>query len=253
MSAAEPRVVLVTGAGRGIGRAIAEAFAAAGDVVAVNDKEGGLAAKVATSLGPGASAHEADIADVSAVRAMVDAVVQRHGRLDVLVANAGVTRFGDFLDYEPDDFDHLLAVNLRGSYFTAQAAARTMVAQAAPGRIVLLSSVTGLQSMRGLSAYGTSKAGLRMMARTLALELGPHGITVNAVAPGATLTERTLAEAPQYEEAWAAVAPDRRTGHAEDVAHAVLYLCSPAARHVTGHTLVVDGGWTTTGRVPDGY
>lgn len=245
------RVVLVTGAGAGIGRGIAAAFVADGDTVVLNDAAPALAASAAAEVG--AHPHPADVSDVAQVRTMVASTVERFGRLDVAVANAGVTAFGGFLDYEPEAFDRLVAVNLRGSYFTAQAAARAMVAAGTGGRIVLLSSVAGVQAIRGLSAYGTSKAGLRMLARTLALELGEHGITVNAVGPGATLTPRTLAETPDYEQAWAGVAPDHRTGTVEDVAAAVRYLCSPGAAHVTGHTLMVDGGWTTSGHVPDGY
>jgi 3-oxoacyl-[acyl-carrier protein] reductase len=144
-------------------------------------------------------------------------------------------------------------VNLRGSYFTVQAAARIMVAAGTPGRIVLMSSVTGVQAFRGLGTYGISKAGIRMMARSLALELGSHGITVNAIAPGATITERTLQETPNYEQDWASVTPTNRTAHVEDIAAAVSFLCSPEARHITGQTLMLDGGWTTISPLPPQY
>ncbi len=246
------RVVLITGAGAGIGRGLAGAFARAGATVVVNDVDGASAHRVASTL-PGATVEVADIADVTAVRAMVEQVVDRHGRLDVAVANAGITRFGAFLDYEPDDFDRVVAVNLRGTYFTAQAAARAMVAAGTGGRILLLGSVAGVRTINGLSVYGATKAAIGHLAAVLALELGGHGITVNAVAPGATLTERTALERPDYAEAWASVAPDRRTGSVDDVAAVALFLAGDAAGHVTGQTVVVDGGWTTTGHVPDGY
>ncbi len=247
------RVVLVTGAGVGIGRALCEAFAAAGDTVVVNDVDGARARSVADAIGGAATAAAADVADVAAVRALVDQVVVRHGRLDVAVANAGITEFGPFLEYEPEVFDRVMAVNLRGSFFTAQAAARAMVAAGTPGRLLLLSSVTGVVAMQGLAAYGATKAALRQLARSLALELGPHGITVNAIAPGATLTERTVRERAEYERDWAAVTPDRRIAAVHDVAAAALFLAGDGGAHVTGQTLVVDGGWTSVGHVPDGY
>jgi 3-oxoacyl-[acyl-carrier protein] reductase len=128
-----------------------------------------------------------------------------------------------------------------------------MISQSSAGRIVLMSSVTGLRVVGGLGTYGISKAGIIAMARALAVELGPHGITTNAVAPGATLTERTSQETPTYERDWAAINPTRRIGQVEDIAAAVLYLVSPQARHVNGQTLVVDGGGALSGAMPEGY
>lgn len=247
------RVVLVTGAGTGIGRALCEGFAHDGMTVVANDVDAAAAHDTAAALGDATCAEPADVADVAAVRAMVGRIVERFGRLDVAVANAGVTHFGPFLDAEPAELDRLLGVNVVGSYFTAQAAARAMVRRGTGGRILLLSSVTGIQAMRGLSAYGATKAALRQLARSLALELGPHAITVNAIAPGATVTDRTRAEQPDYADAWAALAPNRRVATVDDIVAAARYLVSDGAAHVTGQTLVVDGGWTTTSRAPDGY
>jgi 3-oxoacyl-[acyl-carrier protein] reductase len=249
-------VVLVTGAALGIGREIAEVFAAAGDTVVVNDADAALAVAAADAIaasGGRAVAAPGDVADVAAMRALVDGVVAAVGPVDVVVANAGLSRFGAFLEEEPETLDRVLAVNLRGSYFTAQAACRTMVAAGRGGRVVFVSSVVGVQAMAGLAAYGMTKAGLRMLARSLALELGPHGITVNAVAPGATVTERTVQEAKDYPGAWAAVTPSGRAATPADVAAAVAFLCSPAAAQITGQTLVVDGGWTATSPVPAVY
>lgn len=252
------QTALVTGAGSGIGYAVAEALAAAGARVALNDIDPALAGAAAAQINgrlaqPLVAAYAGDIADVAALRALVARVGAELGGPQICVANAGITRFEAFLEAEPAGFDRLLAVNLRGSYFTAQAAARAMVARGGGGRIVLLASVTGLRAIAGLSAYGVSKAGIMAMARSLAVELGPHGITVNAVAPGATVTERTLTETPNYAADWGAVTPTGRAGQGADIAAAVRFLVSPAAAQLTGQTLVVDGGWTLKGDVPDGY
>ncbi len=125
-----------------------------------------------------------------------------------------------------------------------------MIQARIPGRIILMSSVTGLQAHLNLGCYGITKAGICMMARAIALEVGKYGITVNAISPGATLTERTLQDDPRYEENWASVTPTGRVGSVEDVVAAALYLASPAASHVTGQTLVVDGGWTLQSPLP---
>jgi 3-oxoacyl-[acyl-carrier protein] reductase len=247
--------VLVTGAGAGIGYGLCRKFAEAGAIVALNDVNSQLAADAARRLNDGLGAQRVyaypfDVADVATLRGAVSDFAGRFGGLHVAVANAGITNYGEFLTYQPEDFDRLTAVNLKGSYFTAQAAAHSMIAAKIPGRVVLLSSVTGLQAHRNLSAYGITKAGIRMMAKTLALELGPHGITVNAVGAGATITERTLLDDPDYERNWNGVAPNGRTATVDDIAAAVLFLASAEARHVTGETLMVDGGWTIYSPLP---
>ena len=254
------QVVLVTGAATGIGRHLCAAFAGEGATVALNDLDDvaarSAASSVAAEVGSAGSRVEpfpADVTDVDAVRTLVADVVERHGRLDVVVANAAVSHFGPFLAEAPDLVARVLAVNLFGAYFTAQAGARAMVAGGRGGRIVFITSVAGVQAINGLSAYGATKAGLRMLARTLALELGPYAITVNAVGPGATLTERTMAETDDYEGSWGAVIPGGRVAQVGDVAAAVLFLASAEAAHVTGQTLMVDGGWSSTGPVPPGY
>jgi glucose 1-dehydrogenase len=141
-------------------------------------------------------------------------------------------------------------LNLRGSFFLAQAAARQMRAQGTGGRIVLMSSVTGHQAVPYLSAYGMTKAGLEMLARALVLELSPHGITINCVAPGATLTPRNLQDDPNYAESWGRILPTRRVGTPEDIANAALFLLSPQSGQITGQTIVVDGGWTAISPTP---
>jgi 3-oxoacyl-[acyl-carrier protein] reductase len=247
--------VIVTGAGTGIGYEICREFAAEGATVALNDIDEALArtaaAKINDELGRQAVySYGFDVANVEAIRSAFADFVGKTGRVDVAVANAGLTNFGEFLTYTPEAFDRLTGVNLRGSFFTAQAAAHIMIEKQIPGRILLMSSISGARYFLNLAAYGVTKAGIRHMARTLAAELGPYGITVNAISPGLTITERTLQDDPQAEANWATVTPTRRTGHVEDIAAAALFLASPEARHITGETLGVDGGWTLASPLP---
>lgn len=250
------RAVIVTGAGEGIGFALCKAFAQAGAFVALNDldaqKAESSAAHINTAVGAErVTPYGVDIADVNAVRAMTDAFTQKFGRLDIVVANAGITNFGAFLDYTPEAFDRVTSVNLRGTYFTAQAAAQAMIKTGqTAGRILLTSSVTGRMGYPNLSAYGMTKAAIAQLAQSLAVELGIYGITVNAICPGATVTERTLRDDPRYAENWEAVAPNRRVGTVEDITATALFLASDGARHISGQTLVVDGGWTITSPIP---
>lgn len=247
------KVAFVSGAGEGIGAAVALALARGGASVAVNDLDAAKAESVCEqvrSSGGQALALAGDVADVARVRAMIDATVAAFGRLDIAVANAGITLYGDFFDYAPDALDRVLNVNLRGTFFTAQAAARQMRAQGGGGRIVLTSSVTGHQAVRFLAAYGMTKAAVEMLAKNLVLELSPYGITINTVAPGATLTPRNLVDDPDYVAKWSGVVPLGEVAQPEDIAHAVAFLCSDAARHITGQTLIVDGGWTAISPTP---
>ena len=255
MSTFSGKAVLVTGAGAGIGFALCQAFARAGATVALNDIDPMLCQRAVQQINGNLGVERVhpyvcDVADVEAVRTMFQRFVDTAGRLDIAIANAGITSYGDFLTYTPEAFDRLTSVNLRGSFFTAQTAARIMIDAHIPGRIILLSSVTGIQAHLHLGGYGITKAGIRMLAKIIALEVGSYGITANAISPGATLTERTLHDDPEYEGHWASVTPTGRAGYVEDIVAAALYLASPEARHVTGHTLVVDGGWTLQSPLP---
>ena len=249
------KAVLVTGAGVGIGYALCKAFASAGATVGLNEIDPALCQKAAQQINRDLSIervypYACDIADVDAVRHMFQHFVEVAGRLDIVIANAGITNYGEFLTFTPEAFDRLMAVNLRGSFFTAQSAARLMIDAHIAGRIILMSSVTGIQAHMNLGAYGISKAGIRMMAKVIAQEVGRYGITANAISPGATLTERTLQDDPHYESNWASVTPTGHVGYVDDIVAAALYLASPEARHVTGQTLVVDGGWTLQSPLP---
>jgi glucose 1-dehydrogenase len=249
------KAAVVTGAGSGIGYAIGLALADAGATVALNDIDADVAVRGAAAINArvgrtAVHAYGCDIADVAAVQRMVGEFGAQTGRLDVLIANAGITNYGDFLTYSPEAFDRLCAVNLRGSFFSAQAAARVMIEEGIPGRIVLMSSVTGRRAFLNLGAYGITKAGIRHMARSLALELGQYNITVNALSPGATLTERTAQDDPGFEANWAGVTPTGRAGYPQDVVSAALFLASPEARQITGQTIEVDGGWSLASPLP---
>lgn len=250
------KVALVTGAGVGIGFAICQALAAAGAWVALNDIEGEVAETAAQQINETIGnqrvfAYMADVADTTAISDMIHHFGQQHGRFDIAIANAGITNYGTFLSYSPAAFDRVMAVNLRGSYFTAQAAARQMIQMGTTsGRILLMSSVTGTIAYPNLSAYGISKAGIQHMVKVLAVELGPHSITVNALCPGAIATERTLKDDPQHEENWRTVTPNGRVGQTADIAAAALFLTSSAARHITGQTLTIDGGWAHQSLIP---
>lgn len=252
------KVAIVTGASREIGAAMAAALAAAGAAVLVaHYGEPALAEDVAARIraaGGRALAYDSDLASVAANQAMVARAVEAFGRVDILAANAGLTIFRPFLETDEATWDTLFNLNLKGSFFAAQAAARQMIAQGAAGgyggRIIFSSSVTGVQAVPGLAAYGISKAGLRHMARTLGPELGRHGITANALVIGATVNARNLADDPAYAEHWASVIPTGRAIQPTDLAEVLVFLASPAAAMINGQALVIDGGWSALGPMP---
>lgn len=245
------KVAIVTGAGKGIGKEICRQLAAQGARVILNDMEVALAEEGAASIQKeGVCIPMAgDCSDISFIDQMVNEAVNRFGQLDIAIANAGITLFGDFLEYQPADFFKVMQVNLGGSFFLAQRTALQMKEQGNGGRILFMSSVTGHQAHKNLAAYGMSKAALEMLAKNLVLELSPYRITINAIAPGATVTERTKSD-PGYEGTWSRITPIGKPATVEDIAHAALFLVSPDAGHITGQTLVVDGGWTSVSPEP---
>jgi glucose 1-dehydrogenase len=246
------KVAIVTGAGQGIGLEICRQLAMQGARIVLNDIEKSLAEEAAQFIQKEhghCTPFPGDASNITFIQKMVDEAVKQFGKLDIAVANAGITLFGDFFDYKPEDFSRVMNVNLSGSFFLAQAAARQMKEQQSGGSILFMSSVTGHQAHKNLTAYGMSKAALEMLAKTLVLELSPFHITVNAIAPGATMTERT-AHDPDYEKTWSRITPIGKPATAGDIANAALFLISEKASHITGQSLVIDGGWTSVSPSP---
>jgi 3-oxoacyl-[acyl-carrier protein] reductase len=205
----EKQVAIVTGAGQGIGLEICRQLCSQGASVILNDIDSRLAASAAKRVNAefgNCIAMTGDSSDLSFIKAMVEKAVMEFGRLTLAVCNAGITLFGDFLTYKPDDLNQVMKVNLFGSFFLTQEAANQMKKQGVGGRILLMSSVTGHQAHKDLAAYGMTKAALEMLAKNLVLELSPFQITINAIAPGATMTERTE-QFKDYEETWSRITP----------------------------------------------
>ena len=249
----DQQTAVITGAGSGIGFAIARQLALKGASVVLNDIEAELAESAAARIreeGGCCIACPGDAGDVDFIYRMVDCAVDEYGRLDMAIANAGLTLFGDFFSYGVDDFQKVVTLNLQGAFFLAQAAGKQMRARGRGGRILLMSSVLGFQPYPQLAPYCMTKAALNMLTRTLVLELAPHRITINALAPGATITERTLQDDPDYVQEWQRITPNGGAAHPDDIARAALFLLSSEADHITGHTLLVDGGWASVGFYP---
>jgi glucose 1-dehydrogenase len=246
------KVAIVTGAGQGIGLAMCKKLAQAGAKVIINDIDDALVIKASEEIAsqngvcipvPGDSSNR------QIINRMVKAAVSQFGSLDIAIANAGITLYGDFFTYTPEAFNRVMQVNLAGTFFLAQAAALQMKKQVHGGSLLFTSSVTGHQAHKNLAAYGMSKAALEMLAKNLVIELSPYKININTVAPGATLTERTVAD-KEYETTWSRITPLGRPATVEDISHAALFLVSDEARHITGQSLVVDGGWTSVSPSP---
>jgi len=237
------QVALVTGAARGIGRAIAARLQRDGATVVINDV---LEAELEQVLREGIG-REAIVADVSVreeVQAMVDRVVDRFGRLDILVNNAGVEPKASVLEMTDEQWNRAIAVNLSGTFLGTQIAARHMVARGGGGRIIQISSIAAKNFLPNCSNYCASKAGVNGFTREAARELAVHGVTVNAVCPGVIETEMTAAARanPAMMEKWMREIPAKRLGHADEVAAFVAFLASPEAGYITGQAVNVDGG-----------
>ena len=250
MGQLDAKVVIVTGSSSGIGRAIAIEFAREGATVVIDypfAKGQDQAQKVVDTIqkhGGKAIAVQADISQYQQCMALIQQAVEHFGRLDIMVNNAGMEIHNSFLDYTEGQFDRIIGVDLKGTFFCAQAAAREMVKRKTGGRIINISSVHEDIAMPNNSVYTCAKGGVRMLTRTICNELAPYGITVNNIAPGAIFTpiDADIQADPEKEAALFAEIPLGRWGQPEEIAKLAVFLASDAAAYVTGSTYVVDGG-----------
>jgi glucose 1-dehydrogenase len=244
--------VIITGAAQGIGFATAQKFAQAGYQIVLNDSDEELlkiaVQQINTDFHDVCIACAGDVADIVFLDVLVSKAMASFGKIDALVANAGVTALGDFFSFLPEDFEKVVNLNLKGTFFLVQKTAIAMKENGS-GSIVLMSSVVGHQAHQHLAAYAMSKAGIEMLAKNLVIDLSPLGIRINCVAPGATLTERTLQD-DAYIDTWSRITPMGKPASLRDIAETVYFLSSEQAGHITGQSLVVDGGWTSVGVSP---
>ncbi|MDH4136046.1 MAG: SDR family oxidoreductase [Anaerolineae bacterium] len=241
------KVAIVTGAARGIGRAIALRFGQEGASVAVVDlreAEGHETVRLIEAAGSQAMFIHTDMSDQDQVQAMVDTVVKQWGAIHILVNNAGICPFEDFLEMSEDLWDQVLNVNLKGYFLCSQAVAKVMVEQGVKGRIIAVSSISSEFGGSSQAHYCASKAGINLLVKSMAISLGPHGITCNAVLPGTVETDmnRDALADPAARDYWSKRAPLGRLGQPEDIAGPVLFFASDDSAWCTGSMLVVDGG-----------
>jgi glucose 1-dehydrogenase len=248
------KIAIVTGAACGIGFEICRSLASQGAKIILNDLDSETALHAGDLINrdykDACTVVAGDCSDMDIIKRLVRTAVEKHRRLDIAIANAGITLFGDFFTYSVQSFSRVMQVNLQGSFFLAQAASLQMKMQPEGGSILFTSSVTGHQAHKNLAAYGMSKAALEMLARNLVIELSGYKINVNTIAPGATLTERTQLDS-RYNEVWSRITPMGRPAGVKDISDTAIFLVSEKARHITGQTLIIDGGWTCVSTPPD--
>jgi len=232
---------IVTGAGQGIGYQIAQQLMQEGHLVVIND--------IDSSLLSGPQAIAGDVSSLAFIKELVSFAQSLPGELAGCVCNAGVTTFGSFWDYSPDSMKSLLDLNIQGTFFLIQEVSKAIRSAGNPGSIVVTSSVTGHQAHPDLAAYGMTKAALNQLVQNLVTDLSPVQIRINAVSPGATMTERTEKDL-NYLQEWSRLTPLGKPADVQDISEAVCFFLSDKAKHITGQTLIVDGGWTSISPPP---
>lgn len=247
------KVALITGAGQGIGLEIARLLAESAHHIILNDIEQSLMEEGVKDILNSAKGKvigvSGDSGDPDFIGEMVGLAEREFGHLDIAIANAGITLYGNFWEYDSKDFMEVMRVNMGGTFFLAQAAAMMMKDQPNGGSLLFTSSVTAHQAHKNLAAYAMSKSGIEMLAKNLVIELSEYNISVNTIAPGATLTKRTAMD-KDYEKTWSRITPMGRPASVKDVANAAVFLVSDEARHITGQNLIIDGGWTSISPSP---
>ena len=232
---------IVTGAGQGIGYKIAQQLMAEGHVVVINDIDSTLLSGPYTKAG--------DVSSIEFIQELVSYAQSLPGELAGCVCNAGMTTFGSFWDYSPESMKSLLDLNIQGTFFLIQEVSKAIRSAGNPGSIVVTSSVTGHQAHPDLAAYGMTKAALNQLVQNLVTDLSPVQIRINAVSPGATMTERTEKDM-NYLQEWSRLTPLGKPADVQDISEAVCFFLSDKAKHITGQTLIVDGGWTSISPPP---
>jgi NAD(P)-dependent dehydrogenase (short-subunit alcohol dehydrogenase family) len=246
----EGKIAVITGGARGIGLAIAKAFVREGAAVAIADisREGAEEATAGLKKQGGRAVPVVvNVADPTSVSAMVGSTLEALGRIDILINNAGVGGNTPFLETSLEEWNKIISINLTGAFLVAQACAREMV-KTGGGKIVNIASLSGQRGGNGRAAYGSAKAGLELLTKVMAVELAPHNINVNNIAPGAIETEMAkYAHDQTTRAAYNYLIPMTRYGTPEEIADAAVFLCSDESRYVQGHTLNVDGGFRAAG------
>lgn len=248
------KIALVTGAGKGIGRAIAEGFAHEGALVLVNDlpnSPDALATVVAIEADGGqAAVFLGDVSKVAAIENLFERIKTTYGRVDILVNNAGITGWGTVWETSEEMFDAVINTNLKGTFFCSVQAAQLM-RQVGGGSIINISTKAASLGIKNLSAYAASKGGIHALTKQFAVELAPHNIRVNTFGPGAINVERNLIDDPDYAAHWGAVIPLGRTGSPQEMVGPAVFLASDDSSFVTGQLFYADGGWSVQGKIPE--
>lgn len=247
------KTALITGAGRGIGKAIALGFAKEGADVIINELAGSdYAEEVAAEIqemGRKSSVIYADISKVDEIKAMFQTVEKTYGKLDILVNNAGITGWSDFFETSEEIFDKVMSVNLKGTLFCSIEAAKIMRKNRG-GSIINISTICAALSVKNLITYSTSKGGIHAMAEQMAVELAPYNIRVNTFGPGPVNVERNLKEDPDYRTNWGNMIPLGRTAEPEEMIGPAVFLASDESSYVSGQRFYVDGAWSVQGKIP---
>lgn len=247
-------LIVLTGAGQGIGFQMARTFLSRGYSVLINDIDADLLQEAQSKLQQEFSpdkviALAGDAGSPAFLNDMQALLDQGQEVLVGGVCNAGITTFGSFWEYDRASMDRILDLNIKGTFFLTQCLAKRLKAQAQGGSLVLITSVTGHQAHPDLAAYGMTKAALNQLAKNLVIDLSPYGIRINCVSPGATLTERTQSD-EDYHAVWSSITPMGKPAEVQDIAETVYFFISDASSHITGQTLIVDGGWTSVSPPP---